>query len=224
MMEKLFSSAQHYKDGMFKQLARIGKSLSSDKRLEILNLLVEGPKTVNKLAKDTGMNVANVSRHLQVLSDSRLVTFTKEGTYAIYSLADPSIADFMYTLWRVGENQLSDMTQIKEDFYSDLDSLPALQMDEVYEKLKEEDVIVLDLRPSEEYEAGHIEGAISVPMEELDTYLEELPKDKEIIAYCRGRYCAYSPIAAQKLKNEGYMAHYMAESLYEWQKYLDLNH
>ncbi|MBO1510218.1 ArsR/SmtB family transcription factor [Metabacillus bambusae] len=223
-MEELISSAKDYKDELYKQLSRIGKCLSSDKRLEILNLLAQGPKTVEKLTQDTGMNVANVSRHLQVLNDSRLVKFTKKGTYAIYSLADPSITDFLFSLWRIGENQLSDITRIKEDFLRPLEGLYTLTMDEVYEKLNSGDITLIDLRPAEEYEARHIEGAVSVPMEELELYLHELPRDKEVIAYCRGKFCAFSAIATQKMKEQGFMAYRMAESIHEWQKYLEQKH
>lgn len=223
-MEDLISSAQDYKNELFRQLSRIGKSLSSDKRLEILNLLSESPKTVETLAKNTGMSVANVSRHLQVLNDSKLVTFTKKGTYAFYSLADPEVAEFLYSLWRIGESRLSDIAQMEDEFYGEMEGLYTLTMDEVYEKLEKEKVILLDLRPSEEYQAGHIDGAVSVPMEQLDSYLQGLPKDKEVIAYCRGKYCAYSAIAAKKMKSEGYTAYHMAENVYEWQKYLNLKH
>lgn len=223
-MEELISSAKDYKDELYKQLSRIGKCLSSDKRLEILNLLAQGPKSVEKLTQDTGMNVANVSRHLQVLNDSRLVKFTKKGTYAIYSLADPSVVEFLFSLWRIAENQLSDITRIKEDFFGEMEGLYTLTMDQVHEKLDGGDVILLDLRPTEEYEAGHIEGAVSVPMEELDSYLQQLPKDKEVVAYCRGQFCAFSAIAAQKMSNQGFKAYRMAESIHEWEKYLELKH
>ncbi|MBO0994380.1 ArsR/SmtB family transcription factor [Bacillus sp. SD088] len=223
-MEELIFSAKNYKDELFKQLSRIGKCLSSDKRLEILNLLTQGPKTVERLARDTGMSVANVSRHLQVLNDSRLVKFTKKGTYAIYSLADPSVNDFLHSLWCIGESQLSDITRIQEDFFGDIEGLYTLTMDEVYEKLKDGDIVLMDMRPEEEYEAGHIEGAVSIPMEKLDLYLQQIPKDKEVVAYCRGKYCVYSALAAQKLKNEGFVAYHMAEDIYEWQKYLEQKH
>ncbi|PCD05028.1 ArsR family transcriptional regulator [Peribacillus simplex] len=223
-MEELISSAKDYKDELYKQLARVGKCLSSDKRLEILNLLSHGPKTVEKLAQDTGMNVANVSRHLQVLNDSRLVKFTKKGTYAIYSLADPSVVEFLFSLWHLGENHLSDITRIKEDFLGHMEGLYTLTMDEVYEKLKKENIILIDLRPADEYEAGHIEDAVSVPMENLDLYLQQLPRDKEVVAYCRGQFCAFSAIAAQKMEKQGFKAYRMAESIHEWQKYLELKH
>ncbi len=174
-MEELISSAKDYKDQLYKQLARVGKSLSSDKRLEILDLLSNGPKTVEKLARDSGMSVANVSRHLQVLNDSRLVKFTKKGTYVIYSLTDESVVDFLYSLWKISENHISDINQIKRDFIKNLDGIETLSIDELYGKLEKEDIVLLDLRAEDEFENGHIEGAISVPMEELDLFLQKLP-------------------------------------------------
>lgn len=220
-MEDLISSSKDFKDELYKQLSRIGKCLSSDKRLEILNLLAQGPKTVERLTQDTGMNVANVSRHLQVLNDARLVKFTKKGTYVIYSLSDPSVVEFLFSLWQIAENQLSDITRIKEDFFGEIEGLNTLTMDSVHEKINRGDVVLLDLRPSEEYNAGHIEGAVSVPMEKLDLYLQQLPKDKEVVAYCRGQFCAFSAIAAQKMKEQGFRAFRMAEGIHEWQKYLE---
>ncbi|MBP1917390.1 rhodanese-related sulfurtransferase/DNA-binding HxlR family transcriptional regulator [Lederbergia galactosidilyticus] len=219
-MEELISSAKDYKDQLYKQLARVGKSLSSDKRLEILDLLSNGPKTVEKLARDSGMSVANVSRHLQILNDSRLVKFTKKGTYVIYSLTDESVVDFLYSLWKISENHISDINQIKRDFIKNLDGIETLSVDELYGKLAKEDIVLLDLRAEDEFENGHIEGAISVPMEELDLYLQKLPKDKEIIAYCRGKFCALSAIAAKKLKEHGFTAYSMDESFYAWEKYM----
>jgi len=223
-MEEIISSANHYKDELFKQLARIGKCLSSDKRLEILNVLTQGPKSVEKLAKDTGMNVANVSRHLQILNDAKLVKYVKEGTYAIYSLADSSVVDFMYALWNIGENRLSDITRIEEEFFSDMEDVYTLTKDEVYQKLRDGNIVLMDIRPEEEYEAEHIEGAVSVPIDKLDVYLQHLPRDKEAVAYCRGKYCVFSAIATQKMKNAGYKAYHMADSVYEWKKYLELKH
>lgn len=223
-MEELITFANNYKDELFKQISRVGKCLSSDKRLEILNLLSQGPKTVERLAQDSGMSVANVSRHLQVLNDSRIVKFTKKGTYAIYSLANPSVVDFLHSLWNIGEHQLSDITRIKEEYLGKMEGLYTLTMDEVYEKINRGNIVLVDLRPEEEYEAGHIEGAVSVPMEKLDKHLQELPRDKEVIAYCRGKFCALSAIAAQKMKHHGIKAYRMEEDIYEYQKYLDLKH
>lgn len=161
----------------------------------------------------------NVSRQLQVLNDARLVKFTKKGAYAIYSLPAPSVVEFLFSLWQISENQLSDITRIKEDFFGEIEGLNTLTMDQVYEKINKGDVVLLDLRPTEEFNTGHIEGAVSVPMEELDLYLQQLPRDKEVVAYCRGQFCAFSAIAAQKMKEQGFRAYRMAKSIHEWQKY-----
>ncbi|GIP59526.1 metalloregulator ArsR/SmtB family transcription factor [Paenibacillus sp. FSL W8-0186] len=219
MTDPMLDSAKLLKEELYKQLSRIGKSLSSDKRLEILTLLSQGPKTVEKLTSSSGMNFANVSRHLQVLLDAKLVKFTKKGTSAIYSLADPSIVDLLNSLWRISEKQLPDISKLKHDFLHNLDNIQTLTMDEVMEKLNSESILLLDLRPKEEFEISHIKGAISVPMEELEYYIRELPKDAEIIAYCRGPLCVYSAIAAQKLQARGFKAFRMDEGLNEWQEH-----
>lgn len=216
-MEDTLGSAKILKEDLYKQLARIGKCLSSDKRLEILNVLSQSPKNVEKLAACTGMNMANVSRHLQILLDAKLVKFSKRGTYAIYSLADPEIIDFMSSLWRISEKQLPDIAKLKEDFLNNLDGIQTLTMNDVMEKVNNESIILVDLRPKEDFEIGHITGAISLPMDELDTLMRELPKDAEVIAYCQGPLCVYSALAVQKLQQEGFKAYRMDEGINEWQ-------
>jgi rhodanese-related sulfurtransferase len=223
-MEDMLNAAKVFKEELYKQLARIGKCISSDKRLEILILLSQGSKTVEKLAAYTEMNFANVSRHLQVLLDAKLVKFTKKGTYAVYSLADSAIVDFLSSLWRISKQQLPDVGRLKDDFLNNLDDIQTLSMDEVRKKLNMESILLLDLRPREEYENGHISGAISVPMEELEVFMRELPQNAEIIAYCRGPLCVYSALATQKLQSEGFTAYRMDEGLNEWQEYFQLPH
>lgn len=221
-MKDMRHSAKVLKDELYKQLARIGKSLSSDKRLEILNLLSQGSKTVEKLAAYTEMNYANVSRHLQILLEAKLVKFTKVGTYAVYSLADPAIADFLSSLWRISQRQLPDIGKLKEDFLKNMDEVQTLTMDEVRRKMNNESILLLDLRPKEEYESGHIAGAISVPMEDLEGFMRDLPEHAEIVAYCRGPLCVYSALAVQKLRSEGFAAYRMDEGLTEWQERFQL--
>lgn len=222
-MEELLNSAKLFKEDLYKQLARIGKCLSSDKRLEILNLLSNGSRTVEKIAASTDMNVANVSRHLQVLLDAKLVKFTKKGTFVIYSLADPEIINFMSSLWRISEKQIPDISRMKDDFINNLDDIQTLTMDEVRERIKNDSIILVDLRPKEEYEMDHIAGAISMPMEELEVFIRDIPKNTEIIAYCRGPLCVYSALAAQKLQSEGFTAYRMEEGLNEWQEHFHLH-
>lgn len=222
-MEEILNSAKEFKEDIYKQLARIGKCLSSDKRLEILNLLSNGSRTVEKIATCTDMNVANVSRHLQVLLDAKLVKFTKKGTYVIYSLADPEIIEFLSSLWRISEKQIPDISRIKDDFLNNMDDVQTLTMDDVKSKLNNESIILVDLRPKEEYEMDHIAGAISIPMEELETWIKEIPQNSEIIAYCRGPLCVYSALATQKLQSEGFTAYRMEEGINEWQEHFHLH-
>ncbi|MGQ3478222.1 MULTISPECIES: ArsR/SmtB family transcription factor [Paenibacillus] len=222
-MEDMLNSAKIFKEDLYKQLARIGKCLSSDKRLEILNVLSNGSRTVEKIATCTDMNIANVSRHLQVLLDAKLVKFTKKGVYVIYSLADPEIIEFLSYLWRISEKQLPDISRMKDDFLNNLDDVQTLTMDEVREKINNDSIILVDLRPKEEYDMDHIAGAISMPMEELDALIREIPKNTEIIAYCRGPLCVYSALATQKLRSEGFTAFRMEEGLNEWQEHFQLH-
>lgn len=216
-MEEFLDSAKDLKNELYKQLSRVGKCLSSDKRLEILNLLSQGPKTVEKMAQCTDMSIANVSRHLQILHEAKLVRFTKKGTYAIYSLSDSAVVDFLSSLWRICEKQLPDIARLKGNFIDHLDEVQTLSMDEVAKRLDNGSIFLLDLRPKEEYEAGHISGAISVPMENLDGFIEGMPRSSEVIAYCRGPLCVYSALAVQKLQAEGITAYRMDEGLNEWQ-------
>ncbi|MFE4711992.1 ArsR/SmtB family transcription factor [Paenibacillus sp. NPDC056722] len=209
-------SARAFKDELYGQFARIGKCLSSDKRLELLHLLSQGPKSVEKLAKGTEMSVANVSRHLQVLLDARLVKFSKQGTYVIYTLANPEILGFLNSLWRLSESQLAEITRIKSNFMNNFEEIQTLSLNEVLNKVEDGSIILLDVRPAEEFDAGHIPGAVSVPMEELDTYLQGLPKDTRIAAYCRGPYCIFSTQAVEKMQQEGFTAFRIEEGVYEW--------
>lgn len=209
-MENL-PSARKFKDELYQQYARIGKCLSSDKRLEILSLLSQGPKSVEKLAQLSEMSVANVSRHLQILLDARLVKFSKQGTYVIYTLSAPEIADFLLSLWRVCESQLADISRIKEDFLQHFDDVQTLSLDEVMDKLETGTIILLDVRPPGEFEEGHLAGAISVPIDEIDAYIQNLPPDIEVAAYCRGPFCVYSSDVVKKLQNRGIKAYRLEE-------------
>ncbi|MCP3779870.1 metalloregulator ArsR/SmtB family transcription factor [Paenibacillus sp. MZ03-122A] len=222
-MEEMLKCAKLFKEDLYKQLARIGKCLSSDKRLEILNVLSQSPRTVEKLAACTEMNIANVSRHLQVLLDAKLVKFTKKGTYAIYSLADPEITDFLSSLWKISEKQIPDIKRMKDDFLNNLNDIHTLSMDEVKKKLDENSIILVDLRPKEEFETGHIQGAISMPMEDLDVLMGELPEEAEVVAYCRGPLCVYSALATQKLQVKGFKAYRMEDGVNEWQEHFHIH-
>nr|AGS50314.1 hypothetical protein [uncultured bacterium Ele45G2]AIF26564.1 putative ArsS family transcriptional regulator [uncultured bacterium fosmid pJB45G2] len=218
------SPGRDYKEELFRQFARIGKCLSSDKRLELLHLLSQGPKSVERLAQATDMSVANVSRHLQILLDANLVKFSKKGTYVIYTLASSDICGFLTSLWRICESQLADIARIKTAFINQFENLESLSLNEVLSRMEEGSIILLDVRPAEEYEADHIPGAISVPMEELHRYLQGLPKEIQIAAYCRGPYCVYSAQAVDEMRREGFTAFRLEEGVYEWQEYQAQRH
>jgi rhodanese-related sulfurtransferase len=208
--------ADIYKEQLFLQYARIGKCLSSERRLEILNLLSNGSKAVETLAHQSGMSFANVSRHLQVLLEANLVKFTKKGTYVIYSLANPLVAEFLMSLWKISEHQLSDVPRLKQNIYEQYKNVRTISKKDVLERMKTGSILVLDIRPKDEYETEHIEGAVSVPMEELNGYLQTLPQNTEIAAYCRGPYCVFTTQAVEQMQKKGFKAYRIEEGVYEW--------
>jgi rhodanese-related sulfurtransferase len=207
---------REFKDRLFEQFARIGKALASPKRLEILDLLVQGERTVEEIARETAMPVANASQHLQTLKGSRIVESRREGLYAYYRLADEKV----FRAWRavrdLGEARLAEVDQVVQTYLNDRDVLEAVDAVGLMERLAEGSVVVLDMRPKEEYRAGHVRGALSVPVDSLEAALQVLPKDKEIIAYCRGPYCVFSDEAMRVLRAKGYRASRLTEGFPEW--------
>jgi rhodanese-related sulfurtransferase len=194
------NAAEHreFKDRIFEQFARIGKALSSPKRLEILDLLAQAERTVEEIVRETAMPVASASQHLQVLKAARMVEAKREGLYVRYRLADEGV----FLAWRavrdLGEDRL------------------AVDAAGLMERLADGSAVVLDVRPEEEYQAGHVPGALSVPVDSLEA-LQGLPKDKEVVAYCRGPYCVFSDEAVRVLSARGYRASRLTEGFPEWQ-------
>lgn len=205
-----------FKDQLFEQFARIGKALANAHRLEILDLLAQGERTVEDLAHEAGMSVANTSRHLQELKAARLVEVRREGLYGYYRLADERVFSAWRAIRELGETRLAEIDQLVRTYLVDRESLEAVCAGELLAKMRDEGVIVLDVRPEEEYRAGHIPGACSVPIERLEAYLEEVPKDREVIAYCRGPYCVFSDEAVALLRSRGYRAKRLKEGLPDW--------
>ncbi|OKP91022.1 ArsR family transcriptional regulator [Paenibacillus helianthi] len=205
------------KERLYQQFARIGKCLSSDKRLEIMDLLSNGPKSVEGLATQTGMSVANVSRHLQILLDAKLVKSYKKGTYVIYSISDPSVTHFLTSLWNLCEDRLADIKQIKDELERQYEGVHSISKHDLLAKMKQGKVILLDIRPAEEYESSHIPGAISVPFEHLEEYLKTINKaDVELAAYCRGPYCSITSQAVDYIQKQGFKAYRVEEGTREW--------
>ena len=210
------STHREFKDRLFEQFARIGKALASPKRLEILDLLAQGERTVEEIARETAMPMANVSQHLQALKGACMVESRREGLYAYYRLADEGVFRTWQAVRAVGERRLAEIDRVVETFLEDRDALEAVGAAALMERLSDGNVVVLDVRPEEEYRAGHIPGALSVPVDVLEAALQTLPKDKEIVAYCRGPYCVFSDEAVTLLRSRGYQAKRLAEGLPDW--------
>ena len=204
---------RRFKDAIYEQFARIGKAISSPKRLELLELLCQGERTVELLANETGLTVANASQHLQVLRAARLLETEKEGLFVTYRLADQTVAEFFRTMRLLAENRLAEVEQIKRRFLEGREGMEPVDRDALLKRILEGEVIVLDVRPIEEYKAGHIPGAKALPLRELACRLSELPDDQEIVAYCRGPYCVLSILAVEMLRANGLAAVRLEEGI-----------
>ena len=202
-----------FKDAIYEQFARIGKAVSSPKRLELLDLLCQGPRTVEVLAKESGLTVANASQHLQVLRAARLLAAEKEGLFVIYRLADQTVCEFFRTMRVLAESRLAELEQIKRRFLEGREGMEPVDRKALLELVGKGEVTVLDVRPVEEYNAGHISGAISIPLKELQLRLLDLPRDQEIVAYCRGPYCVLSIQAVEMLRSRGFQAVRLEEGI-----------
>jgi rhodanese-related sulfurtransferase len=205
-----------FKDAIYEQIARIGKSLGSGPRLEILDLLCQGPRTVEVLAGQMGQSVANTSRHLQVLRRARLVEAEREGVYIRYRLADSEVCAFFLTLRKLAESRLLEVDEITREFLEARNTMEPVDRTLLVERVRSGEVTVLDVRPAEEYLAGHIPGAVSIPLDQLEERLAELPSDREIVAYCRGPYCVMALDAADTLRRNGFEATRFEEGIADW--------
>lgn len=207
---------RRFKDAFYEQWARIGKALASPKRLELLDLLAQSPRTVEALARESSMTVANVSQHLQALRAAGLVISHKKGLYVTCQLADPKIASFLRSLRLLAERRIVEIEHIARDFMEKRETLEAVDRRQLLKRAQTGTVTVLDVRPHEEYLAGHIPGALSVPLNELRQRLKELPKNQIIVAYCRGPYCILAFKAVKLLKQHGLRAVRLADGIPDW--------
>ena len=205
-----------FKDALYAQFARIGHALASPKRIELLDLLGQGEKTVEALAEHVATPIKNTSAHLRALRQARLVETRRDGTYVYYRLADDDVLGLLRTLEALAHSRLADVQQVVRLYLDGRDDLAPVTFKELRRLVREEDVTVVDVRPAEEYEAGHIPGALSMPVPELKRRLRELPRNREVIAYCRGRYCVYSLEAVTLLRKHGYRARRADGGLPDW--------
>jgi rhodanese-related sulfurtransferase/DNA-binding transcriptional ArsR family regulator len=201
---------------LFEQLARIGTALSSGTRLEFLELLAQGERSVDQLATMTGVSVANTSQHLQKLRLAGLVLGRKEGQYVFYRLSGDGVVGLLGALGKVGEAHLAEVERIVRLYMVSKDELEPVPAKELLDRARRSLVTVLDVRPPEEFAAGHVPGAVNIPIHELEKRLSELPRRKEIVAYCRGPYCLMSYDAVQLLRKKGLKARRLEAGLPEW--------
>jgi rhodanese-related sulfurtransferase/DNA-binding transcriptional ArsR family regulator len=198
------------------QFARIAKALASPRRLELLDALAQCPRTVESLANQTGMSVANTSQHLQILRAVALVEAEKDGLFVSYRVAGSEVPAFLVALRRLSTSLLGDVDRIVQQFVASRHPLEPLDRETLLTRVEQGEVILLDVRPFEEYSAGHIPGARSLPMAELERRLTELPTDRPIVAYCRGPYCLLAPEVVDMLRAKGFNALRLEDGVHEW--------
>jgi rhodanese-related sulfurtransferase len=205
-----------FKDPLYTQFARIGHAVASPKRIELLDLLSQGEKTVEELAEQSAASVKNTSAHLRVLRQARLVETRRESTYIHYRLASDDVFRFLRDLQALSRNRLAEVQQAANMYIDRRDDLEPVTLKELRRRLRDDDITLVDVRPVEEYRAGHIPGALSIPVAQLKRRLPEIAKGREVVAYCRGPYCVYSVEAVEILRKHGYKARRTGEGLPEW--------
>jgi rhodanese-related sulfurtransferase len=205
-----------FKRAAYDQVARIGKAIASATRLEILDLLAQGPRTVESLATQIGHTVANTSQHLQVLRQTRLVDAERSGTFVSYRLAGADVGTFLVQVRTLAHARIAEIAQLRRDVLEQRGTLEGVDSEVLLDRVRKGEVTVLDVRPREEFEAGHIPGALSVPLPELRRRLRRLPRRREIVAYCRGPYCVMALDAVAVLRKHGFRAHHLEYGVAEW--------
>jgi len=204
------------KDRLYEQFARAAKAVASPKRIELLELLAQGEHTVEAMAHATGMGVTNTSSHLQVLRQARVVESRKDGTKVFYRLAGEEVAAFIVALRDLARSRLAEVNEVVRDYFMARDALEPVSRSELVDRANRGEVVILDVRPRAEFVAGHIPGALSVPLGELDDVLGRLRKRAPIVAYCRGPYCVLAPQAVERLRARGFKARRLADGMPEW--------
>lgn len=205
-----------FKNKVYQELAKIVKALSNPHRLEILELLAQRHFSVEEIANQTDLSVANASQHLQVLKRVQLVDTRREGTYVYYKLADQGVYRAWKALRDLGMERMAEIERIMRTFRESKKSFETLTSSELIRKMEEEEVTIIDVRPEREYNEGHIAGALNIPVEQLSEKLEELPADRGIVAYCRGPFCVFADEAVELLNEKGFSAKRLDEGFPEW--------
>jgi rhodanese-related sulfurtransferase len=213
------TSRRHAKDALFEGLAQTARALSSGRRAEIVEVLAQGERTVDQVAVEIGQSLANTSHHLRALARAGLVTSRREGTHIHYAIADDDVLDAWWALRRLAATRQADIDALALDYLGDRNGLDTITRDELLERVNRGDVVVLDVRPEVEYAAGHIPGAVNIPPDRLDDLLQHLPADQDIVAYCRGPYCAFADDAVRHLIRRGHRARRLQDGFPEWRRH-----
>jgi DNA-binding transcriptional ArsR family regulator/rhodanese-related sulfurtransferase len=206
-----------FKTEINEQFARIAKAIANPHRLELVDLLAQGERSVEELATEAALSIANASQHLHALREAHLVTARKEGLRVYYRLADASVYHLIQLLREIAERQLAEVERIVNTYLTERKAMEPVTLNELMTRLREPGLIILDVRPALEYTQGHIAGARSIPIDELQQRLHELPRNQEIVAYCRGAYCVFADEAVELLTTHGYQARRMQQGYPDWQ-------
>jgi len=204
------------KSELFEQFARVGRAVSAPLRLAILDVLAQSERTVEEIAREIGASVANASQHLQQLRAARLVETRRDGLFIHYRVADDSVLRLCQAIREVAEGRLAEIDQVVRTYLSDRETMETVDTEQLLRLIHDEDVLVLDVRPTDEFAAGHIRSARSIPLTELEKRLRELPKRRQIVAYCRGPYCVLSDDAVSLLRKKGFRVARLNVGLPEW--------
>ena len=207
---------REFKDRLYEELGRIAKAIDSPRRLELIDLLAQGERSVEDLASEAALSIANTSQHLQVLRRARLVEIRKQGLRVFYRLGHPEVYDVARAVRGLAKARLAELNQLVQTYLESRDELEPVPREELLRRVRAGRAVVIDVRPGEEYRAGHIPGALSIPLEELETRLGELPARKEVVAYCRGPYCVMAYEAVARLRARGRRARRLTDGFPEW--------
>jgi rhodanese-related sulfurtransferase/DNA-binding transcriptional ArsR family regulator len=199
------------------QFARIAKALANPHRIEIVDVLAQGERSVEAIAQETALTVANASQHLQALREAQLLKSRKAGLHVYYRLSNPNVYRLIQVIREIAEQELAELDRIVDSYLSERSLLEPISLQEMRQRLDDPDLVILDVRPALEYEQGHIAGARSIPIDELQSRLAELPKEQEIVAYCRGAYCVFADEAVVVLKQAGYNVYRMQQGFPDWE-------
>jgi rhodanese-related sulfurtransferase/DNA-binding transcriptional ArsR family regulator len=209
---------REFKDAVFEQFARVAGAFASPKRLEIVDLLAQGPRSVESIAHQTSMTVNSTSRNLQILRSAGLVTSTRDAQRVVYRVADLSVVEAYRALREAAEARIAEVRQLAEAFFGEVDGAEPLDVEQLLERSAHGDVVVVDVRPAEEFAAGHIAGAVSMPLGDLTDRIADLPTDTTVVAYCRGPYCVLSAEAVRRLRAAGVPARRLEAGVDDWRR------